>query len=108
MQIGQPFHTGLPLSFCAEAEEGEEGSADGEGSGQEHGVMGSLVPEKMEEQGHQGGSDSLTCKAGRGKHTARAAGPVIGSGAEQHVVVGRLEETEAGPTHHQPPCDIQM
>lgn len=65
-------------SLCAEAEEGEEGGADGESSGQEHGVMRSLVPEEMEEQGHKGGSDSLTCEAGRGKHTACAAGPVIG------------------------------
>ena len=70
--------------------------------------MGSTVPEKMEEQGDEGRTGGLTHKTGRSQHTAGTSGAVIGSGAEQHVVVGRLEETEAGSAHHQPPRDIQM
>ena len=70
--------------------------------------MGSTVPEKMEEQGDEGRAGGLAHKAGRSQHTAGTSGAVIGGRAEQHMVVGRLEETEAGSAHHQPPCNIHM
>ena len=92
----------------AETDDGGKGSADGQNTGQEHGIVGSSVPEKMEEQGDEGGTGGLTHKTGRSQHTAGTSGAVIGGRAEQHVVVGRLEETEAGSAHHQPPCYVKM
>ena len=92
----------------AEAEEGEDGGTDGEYAGKEHRVMRSLVPEEMEKQGYEGSTGCLACQACRGKHAARAAGPVVGRRAQEQVIVGGLEETETGTAHHKPPCDIQM
>ena len=92
----------------AEEEEGEDGGTDGEYAGKEHRVMRGLVPEEMEKQGHEGSTGCLACQACRGKHAARAAGPVVGRRAQEQVIVGGLEETEAGTAHHKPPCDIQM
>ena len=92
----------------AETEEGEDGGTDGEYAGKEHRVMRGLVPEEMEKQGHEGCTGGLACQACSGKHAARAAGPMIGSGTQEQVVVGGLEETETGTAHHKPPCDIQM
>lgn len=92
----------------AEAEEGEDGGTNGEYAGKEHRVVRGLVPEEMEKQGYEGCTGGLACQACSGKHPARAAGPMIGSGTQEQVIVGGLEETEAGTAHHKPPCDIQM
>ena len=87
----------------AEAGSGGEGSADGEDAGQEHGIVGSSVPEKMEEEGDESSHETGCCE-----HASSTAGTVVGCGTEQHVVVGRLEETESGTAHHKPPCDVHM
>ena len=70
--------------------------------------MGSSVPEKMEEEGDESRTGGLSHETGCCEHASSTAGTVVGCGTEQHVVVGRLEEPEAGPAHHKPPCYVKM
>ena len=91
-----------------EAADRGKGAADGKNAGQEHGIVGSTVSEKMEEEGNEGSTGGLAHETGCCKHASRTAGTVVGRGTQKHVVVGRLEEPESGPAHHQPPCNVQM
>ena len=87
-------------------EKGEEGGADDQYAGKEHGVVGGAVAAEVEEEGNEGGSGGLAGEAGGGEHAAGAAGAVVGGGGQEHVVVGRLEEAEAGAAEGQPPAEV--
>ena len=48
----------------AETDDGGKGSADGQNTGQEHGIVGSSVPEKMEEEGDESRTGLQHCRHG--------------------------------------------
>ena len=68
--------------------------------------MGGAVAAEMEEEGNEGGSGGLAGEASGGEHAAGAAGAVVGGGGQEHVVVWRLEEAEAGTAEGQPPAEV--
>lgn len=50
--------------------------------------MRGLVSEEMEKKGNEGCAGGLACQAGGGEHAAGTAGPVVGRGAQEQMVVG--------------------
>ena len=67
--------------------------------------MRGLVSEEMEKKGNEGCAGGLACQAGGGEHAACTAGPVVGRGAQEQMVVGRLEESETGTAEGESPAE---